>query len=83
MALSDTVPVTVSSEIDMGVFAVTKIEENERIFFGKYKDLQEAKKEGQRIYELSAEKMIISVIEADFEENDKITGTYNVNSSFQ
>ena len=56
------------------MFALTKAAGNSRSILGKYDILSEAKAEGERIYQGSAERMMISLIEAEFDENDQIIG---------
>ena len=56
------------------MFALTKVAGNSRSILGKYDTLSEAKAEGERIYQGSAERMMISLIEAEFDENDQIIG---------
>ena len=46
------------------MFALTKVAGNSRSILGKYDTLSEAKAEGERIYQGSAERMMISLIEA-------------------
>ena len=58
----------------MKMFAVTRVSGNKRSILGKYDTLSEAKAEGERIYQGSTERMMISLIEADFDENDQIVG---------
>ena len=56
------------------MFAITKIEGNNRSILGKYETLQKAREEGERIYREFAGCMSVSLIEADFGGNDQIIG---------
>ena len=56
------------------MFAVTKVAGNTRSILGKSDTLSEAKAEGERIYQGSIERMMISLIETDFDENDQTIG---------
>ncbi len=56
------------------MFAVMRVEGNDRYILGKYDTLQEAMQAGNRIYNSCSERMLLSLIEAGFDEMDHIIG---------
>ncbi len=56
------------------IFAVTRLEGKNEYILGKYDNLQEARQAGDRIYNSSKERMLLSLIEAEFDETDHMIG---------
>ena len=56
------------------MFAVLRVKGDNREMLGKYDDLDTAKAEAKRIFDATKERCTISVIEAEFDENDEIVG---------
>lgn len=65
------------------MFAVLRVKGNNIEVLGKYDDLNTAKAEAKRIHSETEVRVTISVIEADFDENDRIKdGKYKLYNSY-
>ena len=65
------------------MFAVLRVKGDNREMLGKYDDLDTAKAEAKRIFGATKERCTISVIEAEFDENDRIMyGKYKLYDSY-
>ena len=65
------------------MFAVTRIKGDNREILGRYKDLPTARFEAKRIYNETQTRNTISVIEADFDDDDNIiSGRYKLYDLF-
>ena len=64
------------------MFAVTKTKRDGRDTLVKFDNLNDAMLEGKRIFDAAEKGILINVIEADFDKNDKIVGAYKLYQSW-
>ena len=65
------------------MFAVSRVRGNNIEIIGKFENLDSARAEAKRIHSETEVRVTISVIEADFDENDRIKdGKYKLYNSY-
>ena len=64
------------------MFAVTKTKRDGHDTIVKFVNLNDAMLEGKRIFDAAEKGELVSVIEADFDENDQIIGAYKLYQSW-